>query len=137
VSAPQPPAKPQSLSVDAIHDSPPSRVDPEVDAAVGGERADLESERLKAQIALLKAEVQDRDQDREERVKYANRVFRLLLVWLLWMGAVVVAQGVGPLPFHLAEAVIIALVGGTTASVIGIFLIVANYLFPRGPRSKP
>ena len=48
------------------------------------------------------------------------------------MGGVVLVQGIRPFGFDLAEAVVLALVGGTTASVIGIFLIVANYLFPRG-----
>lgn len=62
------PSKPQSLSIEAIHDSPPSRVDPEVNAAVGEERADLELQRLKIQNELLTARLKDREQDREERL---------------------------------------------------------------------
>ena len=72
VSGPELPSKPQSLSIEAIHDSPPSRVDPEVNAAVGEERADLEPQRLKIQNELLRARLkdrkQDREQDREERL---------------------------------------------------------------------
>lgn len=36
--------------------------------------------------------------------------------------------------FELSEPVLLALIGGTTANVIGLFLVVAGYLFPR--RSK-
>lgn len=136
MSGPGLPSKPQSLSIEAIHDSPPSRVDPEVNAAVGEERADLELQRLKIQNELLTARLKDREQDREERLRYAKRVFRLIVWWLVWVGSVVVVDGIEPLPFDLADAVIIALVGGTTASVIGIFLIIANYLFPRGTPPK-
>jgi hypothetical protein len=96
----------------------------------------LELQRLKIQNELLTARLKDREQDREERLRYAKRVFRLIVWWLVWVGSVVVVDGIEPLPFDLADAVIIALVGGTTASVIGIFLIIANYLFPRGTPPK-
>lgn len=33
--------------------------------------------------------------------------------------------------FDLADGVLLALIGGTTANVIGLFLVVARYLFPR------
>ncbi len=33
--------------------------------------------------------------------------------------------------FELPEPVVLALIGGTTANVIGLFLVVARYLFPR------
>lgn len=33
--------------------------------------------------------------------------------------------------FKLSDSVLIALIGGTTVNVIGLFLVVANYLFPR------
>jgi hypothetical protein len=91
----------------------------------------LELQRLKIQNELLTARLKDREQDREERLRYAKRVFRLIVWWLVWVGSVVVVDGIEPLPFDLADAVIIALVGGTTASVIGIFLIIANYLSTR------
>jgi hypothetical protein len=91
----------------------------------------LELQRLKIQNELLTARLKDREQDREERLRYAKRVFRLIVWWLVWVGSVVVVDDIEPLPFDLADAVIIALVGGTTASVIGIFLIIANYLSTR------
>jgi hypothetical protein len=47
------------------------------------------------------------------------------------VGVVVFVQGFRLLGFGLSEPVMLALLGSTTLSVIGIFLIVANYLFPR------
>ena len=33
--------------------------------------------------------------------------------------------------FALSDAVILAAIGGTTVNVLGIFIIVVNYLFPK------
>ncbi len=41
------------------------------------------------------------------------------------------AQGASVVPFRLSNTVLITLIGSTTASVIGIFLIVLHWLFPR------
>ena len=38
--------------------------------------------------------------------------------------------------FHLADGVVIALITTTTATVIGVFLTVANYLFPKRDQAK-
>lgn len=137
MSGPEPPPGAAGLGLDAIADSPPSRVDPEVSAAVRDERDALEVERLQTENDLLRTEVLDRQQDRDERLRYAKRIYWLLVGWLGWMGGVVIAQGLRLRGFVLADGVLIALVGSTTATVIGIFLIVANYLFPRGPRRPP
>lgn len=41
----------------------------------------------------------------------------------------VVRRIVTPPRFELSDTVLLALIGGTTASVLGLFVIVANYLF--------
>jgi hypothetical protein len=129
VTAPKPPLTVSGLGVEAIIDSPPAQVDANVVALATAERIELEK-------GLLGSELKDREQDRSERFKYGQRIFRLLVGWLVVLGLVVVAEGIHFFGFHLSDPVIIALVGSTTASVISIFLIVANYLFPRGPRQK-
>lgn len=67
---------------------------------------------------------------------YANRLFCVMVGWLVVVAYMVLAQGFGVGihaygRFHLADSVVIALVTTTTATVIGVFLTVANYLFPR------
>jgi hypothetical protein len=109
---------------------PPAQITPLVAEAVRQERLELENERLKLENERLQSETLTIDQDRSERQKYAHRVFCLVVAWLFAMGLVVVAQGLDLGGFALSDAVVLTLIGSTTASVVGIFLIVAWYLFP-------
>lgn len=43
----------------------------------------------------------------------------------------VLMHGFTAIPFTLSAAVLSTLIGSTTASVLGLFAIVANYLFPK------
>lgn len=88
---------------------------------------DAEALRLEDRRELLKG----RKQDRRERKRYAELVFRLVCWWLAGVMALVCAAGFETV--HLEEAVLLAIVGSTTASVVAIFVVVAKYLFP--PRS--
>jgi hypothetical protein len=93
------------------------------------------------------------EQDIKERRIYANKIFKLLSIWLVSVFTVIVFQGfstesssvkavfketpsflksfVFQPRFNLPDSVLLALIGGTTINVIGIFVIVANYLFPK------
>ncbi len=70
-------------------------------------------------------------QDREQRKTYANRLFGLVVVWLIVTGVVILLHGFTFFPFKLSVAVFTTLIGSTTVSVLGLFAIVANYLFPK------
>lgn len=106
---------------------PPEAADQGV---VEDEKATYEAEAGADRIKQLRAENKQRKQDRKERRKYANRVFFLISTWLGVMGIIVLCQGFSPEGFKLDTPVLVTLVSTTTASVLGIFLIVANYLFP-------
>ena len=84
------------------------------------------------QVAIdeAKAKLRGVKQDTEERKTYANKIFKLICVWLLAVFGILVAQG-SDCGFELSDAVLLALIGGTTANVLGIFIIVAQYLFPK------
>lgn len=95
------------------------------------------------------------EQDIAARKEYANRIFRLIVGWLIAIFSVLILHGflsrndvtfsfrffhwIWPSPvvslsklhFELSDPVLLALIGGTTASVLGLFVIVANYLFPK------
>ena len=62
----------------------------------------------------------------------------MVVIWLLGIAAFLLLDGFwsayNSKPF-LSDAVILALIGGTTASVLGLFTIVANYLFPQAKSS--
>ena len=88
---------------------------------------DAEALRLEDRRELLKS----RRQDRRERKRYAELVFRLVCWWLAGVMALVCSAGLDVI--RLDEAVLMTIVGSTTASVVAIFVVVAKYLFP--PRS--
>jgi hypothetical protein len=94
----------------------------------------------------LKIEIQGLRQDISERKCYASKTFTLICCWLAGVFLVLILQGflggdqsvfVFPsgheikIKFCLGDNVLIAVVGGTTASVIGIFVYVVKYLFSK------
>lgn len=116
----------------------------EYEERINRAKADREEERVK----ILQ-------QDRQERQKYAKYLFKLICAWLLGIYSIIMLAGFGAttarfdmsdLPvvkrlelkpsFQLSDAVLLALIGGTTINVLGLFVIVANYLFnsPKDPR---
>ena len=93
------------------------------------DRAWLHNEKLRSEIA-------DQDQDRLERERYAKKIFELLVSWLVLVGIALFVNGSKPNGFDISDQVMLMLLGTSTTGVIGIFLIVANYLFPKPPRAK-
>jgi hypothetical protein len=104
------------------------------DSKTREEEQDLESQEYLAHIRGL-------IQDMAERKKYAGRIFCLLAIWLIGIFLLLLFQGfLSPHNwFSLDDKVMIAAIGGTTVNVIGIFVVVARYLFPQKPipKTKP
>lgn len=110
--------------VDVIAATPPTQIELETVESVDEERLSLENDRLRA-------EVQNLEQDRAERKKYAGRIFWLVTAWLAGMICVVVLQGLVRLNLvSLSDNVLIALVTTTTGGVVGLLVLVVKYLFP-------
>lgn len=78
-------------------------------------------------------ELQSLQQDIEERRKYAHRIFNLVSLWLWIVALVILLHGFGNNHglFKLSDSILVTIVGGTTINVLGLFAIVANYLFPK------
>lgn len=97
---------------------------------VKGEEDFLEREQRKEYL-------KDRKQDRRERIKYAGIIKRLVRCWLIAIIVIVVLSGIGNgLGFEtLSDSVILALLGTATVNVIGLFYVVAGYLFPKRKRN--
>lgn len=72
-------------------------------------------------------------QDIQERKKYADKIYKLIVFWLLAIFLLVLINGFCSAfdLFSLSTAVMTTIVGGTTVNILGIFYIVANYLFHR------
>lgn len=128
-------------SLAEIKESPP----PESSAAAVGKQDELEFEK-QLERDKRETELLGLKQDISERKEYAKKTFRLICIWLTGVFLLLLFQGfLGTNPsflefsngykllikFNLADNVLIAVVGGTTASVIGIFVYVVKYLFSK------
>ena len=105
------------------------------DEAPSGDEPDSITKKEIEALTLAEKRVRIRGvvQDISERKIYAKRVFVLVAVWLAGISIILLAQGfLSPWGlFNLSENVLLAVIGGTTVNVVGIFLIVARYLFPK------
>lgn len=98
------------------------------DALYLAEAQEFEDEAAALRLEDRRELLKGKKQDRRERKRYADLVFRLVCWWLLGVSGLVVSAGLDKLA--LAEPVLMTLVGSTTASVVAIFVVVAKYLFP-------
>ena len=78
------------------------------------------------------------EQDREQRKEFSHKIYTLVCIWLGLLIFILCMHAWGihfhPLPskeFFLSDGVLIALITGTSANIIGLMAIVILYLFPR------
>ena len=126
------------VSIDNI----PPPVPPTVGTADQKASRELEHFELsqKADLQIKEAHLEGLRQDTEERKKYASRIFWTVAGWVVLTGIAVVLRGLSgtkvfgwTISFQIPNNVLIAMVGGTAASLVGLLLTVAKYLFqPRG-----
>ena len=67
---------------------------------------------------------------------YARETFKLIRAYLIVVAFLLFLVGFVPLPFYFSDTVIVTLLTTTTTTVIGIFLLVMQYLFRKGNRSR-
>lgn len=119
------PTEPTGITIDSIVPAPESSTD------VSTLSIELELKQAQLETAqLLNQELQD---NILRRGNWGNRVFWLLLGWLFAVVAVLFLEGFHYHGFHLENSVLIAFIGSTTADVVGLGYIVANYLFAKHP----
>lgn len=75
-----------------------------------------------------KEDIIDQQINREERQKYANKIYELICTHLILVFFLVFLQGGGFLYFD--NSVLITILSTTTADILGLFAIVIHYLFP-------
>ncbi|MDR2813784.1 MAG: hypothetical protein LBB79_03900 [Prevotellaceae bacterium] len=84
-------------------------------------------ERDRVNIDLRREVLESNKQDRQERKKFANKIFWLLVVFLTVVMAIVFLSGFCAM--KLPSTVMVTLLATTSANVIGIFIFVVKYLF--------
>ena len=119
------------LDFDLVQDGEPTERDQQTAIRFDDEKKSIENDRLLLENDRLQGEIDDLTQDRKQREKYGNRLFWLVVGWLAAIGLIVFLHGFSGVPFDLDIAILSTLIGSTTASVLGLFIIVTNYLFPK------
>lgn len=103
----------------------------EPDPTTTAELKNYDDKKKEAELSGLKLDI-------EQRKEFADKIFKLIVWWLIAIFSVLLLQGFGGRIgwAALSDGVMLALIGGTTANVLGIFAIVANYIFrkPQNPR---
>jgi hypothetical protein len=80
--------------------------------------------------SLTDEEIKDRQQDRDERKKYAAKTFTFLVCFTFTVLGIVIATALDNwICFYLSDSVLITLITTSLATIVGIFLIVMRYLF--------
>jgi hypothetical protein len=94
-------------------------------------QAEIELRILQADASIKEGEVRNQEQNREQREKYAEKLFDLMRMSLSFAWLFVFMSGVTlhPLGFYIPAEVLVALLASTTVEVIGLFVLVAKYLF--------
>lgn len=72
-----------------------------------------------------------RQDEHDQRINFAKKIYWLSCGWLSVVIVVLVASGIKCLPFELDNSVLITLLTTTTATVLGLFISVLNYLFSK------
>ena len=80
-------------------------------------------------IDRMEAETESFRQDTRERKVYAGKAFVMVSIYLIVVALFFFLAGLECAPFHCSDAVLITLLSTTTTTVIGIFLLVMQYLF--------
>ena len=85
------------------------------------------------QFELLqkKAELDSFKLDTASRKEYAKKIFVLTCLWVGGIYLLLIFQGFSYRNFRLSDSVMLAAIGSTTANIIGVFLIVTRYFFPK------
>lgn len=85
----------------------------------------------KVQHAFLVRELKQIDEIVVLRKDFADKIYDLIVNWLIGIALLIFCSAWKVFDFELDTKVMLALLGGTTISVIGIFMIVANFMFPK------
>lgn len=79
---------------------------------------------------LTNEEIKDMMQNREERKSYAFCIFVLICIYLFLVFVILFFSGFKLWCFKLSDSILLTLLGTTLINVLGVFIIVVNYLFP-------
>lgn len=81
------------------------------------------------EAAFYKLQLKDYEQDIAAKKEYAQKIFNLVLGWLIFIGVIVFLNGFFPFFYKLSDKVLIVLISTTTINIISILIIIMKYIF--------
>jgi len=103
------------------------------DDKVSLEKEVYEIAKLQAELDIIQTERDILRDERKERKEYTGKIFYLIVYWLCTILLLLILDSIDEI--DISDNVMIALVSGTTASVIGIFHFALKYIY-RLPEKK-
>jgi len=76
-------------------------------------------------------DLNNRIQNRKLRLKFSYKIYNLMICYLAYVAVIIYLNAVEEVPLYISDNVIITMLGTTTATVVGLFYVVANYFFPK------
>lgn len=131
-----PPNQEPDLSLENVRVLAPRAITSQPVGDTALETETLRQEQLRVELEKLRAELESFTQDVRQRRTFAPKLYVLTCVWLAAVIVVILMQGFSEGWHHffrLSDPVLIALLGTTTVNVVGLFYVVAKYLFPEKP----
>ena len=93
---------------------------------------DLEAHKLEFQLECLEHELKELRDNHSLRLSYTGHIFKLVVAWLTCVVMCVVLAGFRLWGFQLSEKILIAFITSTTINVVGLFVLVAKWMYPAG-----
>lgn len=110
------------MGIDSIDDTPPSGI------PTNGYSDDESAFASQIRKDLHRQAMEDRKEARRLRRVYAYLAYALAFLWMVIIVGLLVAQGASE-HFHLSDRVLIAALVSTTATIVGVPIIVTKYIF--------
>ena len=91
---------------------------------------DLVEHKLFYEIESLKQNLVESQETHKLRLNYSGKIFFLVCAWLVCVAVAVFLAGFSYKDFSLSDKVLIAFITSTTINVVGLFVVVAKWMFP-------
>ena len=104
-----------------------SPLDEDPDLSVG-----LPEHKLEFEVSCLQQEFDQLSDNHDLRLSYTGKIFWLVAAWLTCVVICVLLSGFNGWGFKLSDTVMISFITSTTINVVGLFVLVAKWMFPSG-----
>ena len=97
---------------------------------------DLEDSRIEFQLDCLQQSLKHLNENHTLRLSYTGRIYWLVVGWLACVVIYICWAGFAWKGFVLPEKVLLAFITSTTVTVVGLFVLVAKWMYPPARKTR-